>query len=535
VTTDNVTPLSGKSRAAAMAPTSEAEALTSEVWPDLLPLDGADAPPPFPTDQLPPVLSRFVEAQAEAFRTSPDLLGTFSLAAVSTVTGGRWRVEPEGPGGWSEPLVLHTVGVATPSGMKSPAMAAALAPLVALEAELRERYEPEAAEAAQLRRIDEKRLAEYETKAAKATPEDPDNYRELAADLARDLRTKPVFSVPALFTTDSTAERVEQLLAENAERFAWLDAEGGLFTMLAGRYSAKNGAANLDVFVKGHSGDPVKVQRVGRDPVNLNAPALTVGIAVQPSALIAAAKNPELMGRGVFARMLFSWPDLPVVDRSKPSRSVPAAVAGGYTAAIRDLWAEAEKVEAGSRRALGVDPDALDVLRDFFGWTHAERSFGGSLAAEGLDSWAGKLDGQAVRLAGILTLAENPKAESVTMAAATRAVTLARYYFVPHASRAFGEVDLLPELSAARKCWQAVTDARPTPTRWKEWPAVVSKRDVMESVKGSRSLGLNTAEGVGAALVTLANSGYLQELPKEPGARGNPSRWAVRPGLLDSL
>ena len=527
MTADNVTPLGGKSRAAAMAPTSEAEARAATPWPELLPLDSAATPPAFPVESLPPAIRDFVAETSEGMRTAPDLLATFALAAVSAVTGGRWTVSLE----WTEPLVLHTVVVAPPGSMKSAAMAEATRPLVALERELAERYGPEVAVAESKRRMDQKRLAEYEAKAAKGSTTGEDN-EGLALDLARDLEENPVQVVPAIFTTDGTAEAVEQLLQKHGERFAWLDAEGGYFTMVAGRYSAKGSGANLDVFVKAHSGDAVKVHRVGREPVSLDSPALTVGIAAQPSHLMAAAGNSELMGRGIFARLLYSWPDLQPVDRSQKVRPVDPARAAEYESALRDLWKVAETISPGTRRNLTVDPDADDVLRSFFRWTFDARQDGGELHAEGLDSWASKLDGQTLRLAGMFALIENPGADTVTVADATRAVNVARY-FVAHARRAFGEVGLLPELAAARRCWKAIKEARQRPGQWKEWPAVVTTRDVMESVKGSRSLGLDTAEGVKAALAHLAENGRLRPLARETGSRGKPSeRWEVNPEAL---
>jgi hypothetical protein len=51
-------------------------------------------------------------------------------------------------------------------------------------------------------------------------------------------------------------------------RMAIISAEGGLFDILAGRYS--NGVPALDVWLKGHAGDPLRIDRKGRRNTSSN-------------------------------------------------------------------------------------------------------------------------------------------------------------------------------------------------------------------------------------------------------------------------
>lgn len=60
-----------------------------------------------------------------------------------------------------------------------------------------------------------------------------------------------------------------------------LSDEGGIFELMAGRSSA-SGTPNLDVFLKGHAGTQIRVDRVGRAHEFIEAPTLTIGVAVQP-------------------------------------------------------------------------------------------------------------------------------------------------------------------------------------------------------------------------------------------------------------
>ncbi|GGM73888.1 hypothetical protein GCM10007977_089320 [Dactylosporangium sucinum] len=89
--------------------------------------------------------------------------------------------------------------------------------------------------------------------------------------------TVPV--LPRLVADDVTSEQAASLFAEQGGRLAVLSAEGGIFATLAGRYS---GTPNLEVFLKGHAGDMLRVDRRSRPAEHVVRPALMLGLAVQP-------------------------------------------------------------------------------------------------------------------------------------------------------------------------------------------------------------------------------------------------------------
>src|SRR5581483_10312381 len=94
--------------------------------------------------------------------------------------------------------------------------------------------------------------------------------------------------IPRLVADDITPEAAATLLAEQKGRLAIISAEGGIFDIIAGRYSK---LPNMDLWLKGHSGDSLKVDRKGRPPEYIPRPALTLGLMVQPSVLDAIAAN----------------------------------------------------------------------------------------------------------------------------------------------------------------------------------------------------------------------------------------------------
>jgi hypothetical protein len=142
--------------------------------------------------------------------------------------------------------------------------------------------------------------------------------------------------LPRLVADDVTSEAAASLLAQQGGRLAVLSAEGGIFATLAGRYS--NGAPSLEVFLKGHAGDMLRVDRKGRPAEHVDHPALTLGLAIQPELLRDIARMPGFRGRGLLARILYSLPPNTVgTRRPRNARPIPPAVSDAYTSNLRAL------------------------------------------------------------------------------------------------------------------------------------------------------------------------------------------------------
>jgi len=80
-----------------------------------------------------------------------------------------------------------------------------------------------------------------------------------------------------------------------------------VFDQMAGRYNQTAGP-NLGVYLKGHAGDLLKVDRRARPPEYVQRPCLTIGLTVQPEILQGLAGRPGFRGRGLLARFLYSLP-----------------------------------------------------------------------------------------------------------------------------------------------------------------------------------------------------------------------------------
>jgi len=140
---------------------------------------------------------------------------------------------------------------------------------------------------------------------------------------------------PRLFTGDVTAERLQALLVEHQERMAVLSDEAGIFLIMAGMYSG--GIANLDVFLQGHAGTPMRVDRADRS-AHIDKPALTFGLALQPGVLADVASSRRFRDSGLLARFLFALPQSNVGGRDVRRRSsIPKYISHEYERRIHDL------------------------------------------------------------------------------------------------------------------------------------------------------------------------------------------------------
>ena len=480
-------------------------------WGPLVTLDGGAANEPFPLRALPQWLAAQVEAVAATSATPPDLAGILGLGMLATICGGRIEVEPQV--GWREGSNLFVTGVMEPGERKSAVFGLMTAPLNEHERVLAEGTLESRMLATQQLRIAEQRRTRAEKTAASAD----DQLAALAdaADAARTVQNIQVPPEPRLYTDDVTSEALAGLLAEHGGRMAVLSADPSLFAIAAGRYS--NGAANLEVYLKGHANDPLRVDRRGRPSERVDRPALTVAVTVQPAVLREAGHNAQFRGRGLLDRFLYTVPHSTIGYRQTRTPALPDAVADAYRDA---LLQRARTLDARPNPpvVLRLDPEAAMVLDRWREELEGRQRRGEDLA--GARAWASKLGGATVRLAGLLHVGRHvgEGLEQLIDADTMRsAVDLARY-FVPHALVAFDLMGDDPALDLAGRI-----------VAWIErrGQASFGRRDVLRDVRPRPRV-----KEAAAALGLLESYGYVAAEDREAGL-GRPSlRYAVNPTVL---
>ncbi len=336
---------------------------------------------------------------------------------------------------------------------KSAAFADVTAPIEAFEAEESERLSDSIASALQRRRILDERLKHAESHAAKAGEDQPEAFED--ADRVRRERDLVIVPVtPRLVVDDCTPEKLASLLVEQGGRIAQLSPEGDVFDIMAGRYSS-NGAANFGVYLKGHAGDPLRVDRQGRSSEFIASPALTLGLAIQPDVLQGLMARPGFRGRGLLARFLYSIPRSTLGRRIAEAPPVPNAVAAAYASNVRALLhlpLGTDAMGASAPHILTLTPEARVIVTAFERALEPKLGEFGELAH--IADWAAKLVGAIGRIAGLLhagDLAEDgaPWETPISDGCIERAIRIGEY-LVEHALAAFGKMGSDPDLENAR-------------------------------------------------------------------------------------
>lgn len=405
--------------------------------------------PEIPASLLPGWLGEFAGAVARSTQTPEALAVMLGLATVATCAAKRFEVSPYGEG-YTEPLNLWTATALPPASRKTAVTSAMTGPLVEWEQAEAERLAPEIKRTAAKRRAMEKRRDKLEKDAANA--DDPDRRDELLREVVKiEEETPEEIRAPRLWTGDTTPERLQGLLADHGERMAVLSDEGGIFEIMAGLYS--DGRANLDIFLQGHAGKSVRVDRQGRT-AHLDAPALTFGLAIQPAILadMGTGGKRRFRGNGTLARFLYAVPRSNIGTRNvRAVYHVPATVAAQYRAGLLGLLATPMQIidNRETPRRLTLTPEALDSWQAFAQFIESRQGEGGDL--EPIQDWSGKLPGAALRIAGNFHLVEhggNPPAQ-IEQTTIEKALDLCAL-LIDHAKAAFDLMDADPVTADAK-------------------------------------------------------------------------------------
>ncbi|MBR2953460.1 MAG: DUF3987 domain-containing protein [Clostridia bacterium] len=353
-------------------------------WDKPIPFDKQELPP-FPVDALPQTIRDYVVAVSETTQTPIDMSATAALGILALCLQKKFRVR--GKADWTEPLNLFTVVIAEPSERKSAVINLMTKPVNAFEAEYNKQNAAAIETSRMNKRILERKQRALEDKAAKGKAEEGE-IEKLAEKLATYKEKSPL----RLYVDDVTTEKLTTVLSEGGGKAAIVSSEGGIFDMLSGLYSK---TVNIDVMLKGHSGDCIRVDRVGRTSESIMNPALTVLLTVQPNVLSGLMENGTFRGRGLTSRFLFSMPESTVGTRKYRTEPIPKEITQQYSFLINDLLLEEQLP---SSEEITLSPEADNLLESFSNEVESK------LNDEYLEiaDWAGKLVGAVLRIAGIL-------------------------------------------------------------------------------------------------------------------------------------
>lgn len=423
-------------------------------WPDIVPISNALVPP-FPLEALPSCLREFASELAEAYQVPADLPAMLMFAAAAIPLGGRVTVQA-GPE-WTEPTNVFVAVALPPSNRKSAVFNEVIAPIYQHEARKEQR----------------------------------------------------------LVLDDATPEALPMRLNSNSGRLAIMSPEGGTFDNIAGRYN--NGVPNLDVYLKGHAGDRVRVDRVNRPSLTIDSPALTIGLAVQPVVLRSISNKPTFRGRGLLARFLYSIPPSMVGHRKVMTNAIAPQTRENYEEVIRGLL---QLDDAPFK--LNLADGAISLLNNFRESIEHSLLPGGRLSY--IEDWGGKLAGAVVRIAGLTHCAQHATGtipREISAEVMRDAIVIGEY-LINHALAVFDLMGADPMIDNAHHLLDWICSRN---------ISQFSGRDVHQALRGR----FRSMASLRPVLDMLLKHGYLVvETPSPAHGRGRPASpmYRVNPQVL---
>ncbi len=481
----------------------------------------------FPTACLPPVLEDYSNQIEESLQVINQMIGPALLGVVSICIRGEYNISPKAD--WIESMNLYMLVINNPSEKKSPVLKEILRPVyMYVDQENKERAPRIITERLRkniLSKQIENALRAISTRGTKATKETEKEYdtrnskaskvskgaSELVTeDKILDMQTeladleengeKPL----TVLADDFTTEALVKLLHENDERIAVASAEGGIFGMMAGRYSTQ---PNIDIFLKGFSGEPYVSHRVSGRTETLKKPLIALLLMVQPIVVAEAFDNREFRERGLLARFLYSKAGTRIGTRTYRTKAIDPKTRQAWDDLVTDLLKMSEWEHPGT---IYLSDEADHLGEEFF--NEIETTLYDTY--EDMADWIGKFFGQTMRIAGVLHVVENRmNSASVKVSAETmkNAIEIGRY-FLDHAIYVFLQSGLYDsqEVKAAKYILKRMESAG---------VERLSKRDLYQLCRRKTGFEAADSELFVKGLEELRKRGYIKIEKVSTGGR----------------
>lgn len=489
------------------------EQFTNDSWDKLVPLDEVVLPA-FPIDALPEVLRNYVSDVAESTQTPIDMVGVASLALMSIAMQPRYKII--GKSDWEEQLSLYCMIVAEPSDRKSAVFNQIIKVIQSFEADYNERHSIDVLksqeEHSSLEKRYKKATKDYEN--GKITK---DEYDEAFSKYSSHKVINPI----SLTLDDVTSESLTNEIESQDGCIALVSSEGGIFDILSGSYT---NFPNIDIFLKGYSGDFIKVSRIGRPSLYVKNPRLTILLTVQPKVLENVVNNGTFTGRGLSARFLYSVPKSLVGSRRFETKPIDFDNKKRFSDLIHEILNEPRTVT----KFISLSDDAYSLLKDYY------ESFESRLITDlkEIGGWAGKLVGNILRISALITRARNVKYDAFLYTPSTddsaewmvqkedmeNAIRLGDY-FLEHARYAF---DFMDDSTIKKQALNFLEKLKVSKVN------EISFRDACRTTKF-----MNKKDKATAVITLLVDNGYLREKPGTSRTHNRGTIYEVNPAIYD--
>jgi uncharacterized protein DUF3987 len=430
-----------------------------EAWEDPILFDDWETPE-IQAQWLPGVFGEWAEALALATETPQALSVMTILGVLSAILMQRVVISPKAH--WFEPINIYTLIALPPANHKSIVLKYCTQPLLAWEREQEAQLGAEIRRLRSERKTQEKLIERLRVEAAKEKNHlEQRKLIEQVTELEASLSVPPV--LPVLFVNDATPESLAIMVHEQGGRLGLFSDEGGLLETLAGLYS--QGTANIDILLKGIDGGEMRVRRKDRG-FSLK-PYLTVVMMVQPAIVQQLAEKKAYRGNGALERFLYVMPQSKLGYRTHSTPPIPEKLQQAYDQRIQFLL----------QSFLPVDRNVINkpiILTLSVGALSAWRAYQAELEIqlrpgekfEYYPGWAGKMSGFALRIAGLLHVAEYDTAACALSETTMLSALAIAQALGDHALAAFGMMGADQSYSDAKMIFRWInTLSQPTFTQ----------------------------------------------------------------------
>jgi len=463
-------------------------------WETPIPFDEIFTPN-FPVDALPSVISAYVLALAESTQTPVEMGAALSLGILATAIQRNYDVAVTAD--WKEPLCLYLSIVADPGEKKSAVISSMSKPVFDFEQRANELEAVDIMQSQTKRAILEKRLVTLQNQAVKATKSSSNTSFDEALALSEEIAQFKDISPTRLFVDDTTPEKLIDLMEKQNGCITIASAEGGIFDSMLGRYDK---VSSLDIYLKGHSGDPISVDRIGRKSNNIQNPRLTMMLMIQPQVLDGMMGNAAFRGRGLCARFLYVVCKSKVGYRNVDPLPIPEHIRSDYYNFVQRIF------ENDGSGIITLSDEAKSARIEYH--SAVEKRLVGEW--EHIRDWGNKLVGAMLRIAALIHAAEievAPCDTPISGETVMRAISITEFFGF-HAMSAYQSMGADKSQSGAKYILRKLETLGVD---------VISKRDLH---RASRTM-FKKAEDVRPAIQMLMEMGYIREYREETGGRAS--------------
>lgn len=429
-----------------------------------------------------------------------------ALAVLSCTVQGKFVVSPKSH--YSEPLNLYFLIVANSGERKSAIVRLMTQPIYQYERKENERrrtlMENEQVKLNSLKRqVENLERDGKNEKASKIRVQ----YRSIEQNQTKPLR---------LIADDTTPEAMTSLLANNNGVLSIITTEGGIFDTLAGRYS---NTISIDTVLKAYSGDPIRVDRKGREGEVINNPTLTMLLSAQDNVLAEIMKNEAFKSRGLTARILYRRPKSKMGTRHFVTPDIPPDLEIAYQRLVSKLL-EIPYPTNGILPIINLSPSAQNEVIRFHDWLEPKLVD----ELEYMESWGAKLLGNMLRIAGMLHCAKKTNAPSETSLSSEtvqQAIAISKY-FLHHAKCVHNLLGTDKDMQLAKHVTKKLQNQE---------ERELSKYQIFRLCRGS----FQRVDDLNPILDILIEFGYLKERthPAPTGGRPRANTYLLNPNFFN--